>query len=63
RRTMDPSKSDRKERAEPIANLPFAPEIQIRPLLGIPKRVKLTDDWYYVSFWDTMIVEGSIGKY
>ncbi|SIR45625.1 hypothetical protein SAMN05880590_1492, partial [Rhizobium sp. RU35A] len=31
--------------AEPIANLLFATEIQIRPLLGIP-RVGINDGWY-----------------
>jgi hypothetical protein len=42
---MDPPKSDRKESAEPIANLLIAPEIQIHPLLRIP-RVSISDDWY-----------------
>ncbi|MBW6426028.1 sensor histidine kinase, partial [Rhizobium sp. XQZ8] len=40
-----PSKSDRNESAEPIANLLFAPSIQIRPALGTP-RVSISDNWY-----------------
>ncbi|MBW6426088.1 hypothetical protein KX729_32505, partial [Rhizobium sp. XQZ8] len=43
-----PSKSDRNESAEPIANLLFAPSIQIRPALGTP-RVSISDNWYYSS--------------
>jgi hypothetical protein len=45
-RSPSPSKSDRKQIAEPIANLRFAPSIQIRRLLGIP-RVSIIEDWYY----------------
>ncbi len=43
---MNPLKSGRKEIAEPIANLLFAPEIQIRRLDGILERVTLSDGWY-----------------
>lgn len=47
-RSLAPSKSDRNEIAEPIANLPFAQKIQIRRTLGIP-RVRFNDDWYYAK--------------
>jgi len=45
---LAPSKSDRNERAEPIANLPFAQEIQIHRALGI-LRVGFNDDWYEIE--------------
>ncbi|WP_234834442.1 hypothetical protein [Sinorhizobium meliloti] len=47
-RGLSASKAARKEIAEPIANLQFAPSVQIRRLLRIP-RVNFNEAWYKSS--------------